>query len=558
MAPIIEQLPNEPLFDHLLHSFTAHPRHVLVHDPKNGVEADCSQLLTDILYMRHQIFQALPASSFDARRRIDPENPYVIVLAPGNYDYIVAALSTLACGGAFAPISSTLAPEEACHLLETTNASCMLVSPQFEAQGSQIARYCAARNKSVAIIPIAVNNAPAAPRPLVRIDPAMTLDPTSPGVLIFTSGTTGPPKGVVRPRRVWYNSPPCFPSNHVVLAFRSPHWVGVAMRLIWQVLAGTRAEVIENDPRVIWESFCTARVSRFSAPPRTYAQLMKYFQEHIDCLPVEQRSRYVKGVRALQRVTVSGGVTWPTVMGFWRELLGRPLRNIYSSTEVTAAIETTEDSDPNLERCIGKPCRGVQVKLSDGDHGEILLKSATMFTHYLGNEAATRAVLDEEGYYKSGDFGHLVGDQYVIDGRSSTDFIPYRGLRVPVHEVEARLIELPYISEAYVVPASFHYMRQVAAVIRPQTSKAAVSLSQIRVDLQDKLQRYKLPTLLRTLHDNEQVPETTTGKPLRRKMEEKYFSLPEEPPLPAGVEFCDTDVGTEETPRRAWDWGGMM
>ncbi|KNG80237.1 hypothetical protein ANOM_011378 [Aspergillus nomiae NRRL 13137] len=508
MAPIIEQLPNEPLFDHLLHSFTAHPRHVLVHDPKNGVEADCSQLLTDILHMRHQIFQALPASSFDAQRRIDPENPYVIVLAPGNYDYIVAALSTLACGGAFAPIckkAQYVSPGRG--LPPSGNDQCIMHArfTPIRGPGSQIARYYAARNKSVAIIPIAVNNAPAAPRPLVRIDPAMMLDPTSPGVLLFTSGTTGPPKGVQ----------PCRAGFPVTTLGRCGYESDMAG------LAGTRVEVIENDPRVIWESFCTARVSHFGAPARTYAQLMKYFEEHIDCLPVEQRSRYVKGVRALQRVIVSGGVTWPTVMGFWRELLGRPLRNMYSSTEVTAAMETTEDSDPNLERCIGKPCRGVQVKLSDGDHGEILLKSATMFTHYLGNEAATRAVFDEEGYYKSGDFGHLVGDHLRLS-------------------------------------ASFHYMRQVAAVIRPETSKAAVSLSQIRVDLQDKLQRYKLPTLLRTLHDNEQVPETTSGKPLRRKMEEKYFSLPEEPPLPAGVEFCDTDVGTEETPRRAWDWGGMM
>ncbi|KAL4782804.1 hypothetical protein BJX76DRAFT_358618 [Aspergillus varians] len=57
-----------------------------------------------------------------------------------------------------------------------------------------------------------------------------------------------------------------------------------------------------------------------------------------------------------------------------------PLRNLYGSTELTSAI------------------------------------------HYLGDEATTQAALDKQGYYKSGDFGHLVGDQYVIDGRSSTDY----------------------------------------------------------------------------------------------------------------------------------------
>ncbi|KAF4219339.1 hypothetical protein CNMCM8980_003070 [Aspergillus fumigatiaffinis] len=561
MAIITEQLPNEPLFHHLLQLFTAHPHHVLIHDPKNGVEADYSQLLTDILHMRQQIYQAIPTSMFDSERRINPERPFIIILAPGNYDYIVAALAILACGGALAPICSKLTPEEVCHLLEITNTPCMLVSSYFESQGAQIERFCATRDKlrqPASIIPITFSNAPAAAKLQIGTNPGMTMDPTSPGALIFTSGTSGPPKGVVRPRSVWYNNPLCFPSNHVVLAYRSPHWVGVALGLVRQALAGTRAEVIEDYPREMWESFRNSRVSGFAAPPRTYAKLMMYFRSHIDILPVEQRSQYVKGVRALETMSVSGGVIWPTVMEFWTELLGRPLKNIYGSTELTLATATTVDTDSSLARCIGKPYQGVQIKLSEGDHGEILLKSSTMFTHYLGDEAATRAAFDEEGYYKTGDFGRLVGDQYVIDGRSSTDFIRYRGLRVPIHEVEARLVELPYIAEAYIVPASFNYMRQIAAIVRLQSPKSTVTLSQIRADLQNKLERYKLPTLLRILQNNEQISETTSGKPLRRKIMEDYVLLPEEGPLPTGLEFCDTAIQAAKSPVKAWDWGGMI
>ncbi|KAE8152784.1 hypothetical protein BDV25DRAFT_170018 [Aspergillus avenaceus] len=526
MAPIIEQLPNEPFFHHLL----------------RGVEANYFNLLTDVLYMRQRIRHAVPASMFDSHGRIDSKRPYMIVLAPGNYDYLVAALAILACGGAFAPIASSLTPEEICHLASITNASCILVSPHYQDLESQIQEYYAGNAKfgePAATIQVTTNNPPMTPSPHIQIDPAMTLDPKSPGLLIFTSGTTGPPKGVVRPRCVWYANLPEVPSDHVVTA-------------------GARIEVIEDTPGAIWESFAKGQVTLFTAPPITFAALMRYFQENLDRLPGEQRNRYIEGARVLRRVVVSGGVTWPKVMEFWNQLLGHPLRNMYSSTEVTAATETTDGSDPALERCIGKPCRGVEVKLSEGDHGEILLKSDTMFTHYLGEEAATRAVFDEEGYYKSGDFGHLVGDQYVIDGRSSTDFIRFHGLRVPIHEVEARLLELPYISEAYVVPTTLNYQRQIAVLVRPTITKSPVRLLQIRSDLQDKIQRYKLPTLMRILRDDEQIPSTISGKPMRKKIEEQYFSLPEDDPLPADVQLCNPCVGMAETSRKAWDWAGMM
>lgn len=131
------------------------------------------------------------------------------------------------------------------------------------------------------------------------------------------------------------------------------------------------------------------------------------------------------------------------------------------------------------------------------------------------------------------------------------------GLRVPIHEVEARLVELPYISEAYVVSASFNYVDQIATLVRLKTPETPTSLSKVRGDLQDTLHKYKLPTLLRILHDSEQIPETTTGKPNRKKIAEEYFSLSMEEPLPAGVEFWDGKVQEIGGPRRAWDWGGM-
>lgn len=141
--------------------------------------------------------------------------------------------------------------------------------------------------------------------------------------------------------------------------------------------------------------------------------------------------------------------------------------------------------------------------------------------------------------------------------RWNTAVIRYHGLRVPIHEVEARLVQLPYVSEAYVVAATYGYKRQVAALIRASSPNAAISLLQIRLDLQDRLQAYKLPTLMRILQDNEQVVETKSGKPRRDTIAKQYFPISDDEPLPAGFEVCDPSLKFAGSTRKAWDWGGM-
>jgi malonyl-CoA/methylmalonyl-CoA synthetase len=102
MAPITYGLPNEPFFHHLLEAFRADPGRILIDDPANGVKANYAQLLTDMLYLCREIRKQLPKQMFDAKGRISQERPYISIIAPGNYDYLVAAYATLALGGAIA------------------------------------------------------------------------------------------------------------------------------------------------------------------------------------------------------------------------------------------------------------------------------------------------------------------------------------------------------------------------------------------------------------------------------------------------------------------------
>ncbi|THC91696.1 hypothetical protein EYZ11_008841 [Aspergillus tanneri] len=79
------------------------------------------------------------------------------------------------------------------------------------------------------------------------------------------------------------------------------------------------------------------------------------------------------------------------------------------------------DTDTGIDRSTGEPEPGVTVKLSEGNHGELLVKCLLIFSHYLGDPAATANMFDIERYYKTGGYVRRVGAEYVIDGRINTN-----------------------------------------------------------------------------------------------------------------------------------------
>ncbi|GFF36871.1 hypothetical protein IFM51744_03272 [Aspergillus udagawae] len=566
------KLPNEPFFEHLVKSWNE-VQHVVIHDPQNGVDADYTQLFTDVLNMRQAIYEALPRSMFDDKRIIVEESPFIFILAPGNYEFIVASFAILALGGALVPLSTSVLPEEAHDLLRRCNSSAILAAPQCLKRATEIQQYVDSQQdrRKVGIVPISIKYSTVS-IPQFEVDKGMTLAPTRPGLVMFTSGTTGPPKGVVHDRTIFYTRPG-LTTDDVILSHRPVHWISGALPLIVGFMKGSRVEITEPDVKVIWERLRKGGVTRLTCGPPIYTKLMKHFQEVLSVLSPEERDEYVRGARGLRVAGVIGQVCAPSMLRFWREVIGKPLTIFYGSTEMASrALQGTADTDAYIDRCIGRPVAGITVKLSEGDHGELLIKGQSMFSHYLNDEAATRAAFDDEGFYRTGDLVHRVGDQYVLDGRASTDFVRHLGgYKVPVLEVEAHLLELPYISEAYILSVpDLQNGARVAALIRlrvPKPSHGAlewteeqpkVDLRTIRSDLVDKLSKYKLPTALRILQDGETVPETRTGKPIRKQAVERYFPVSEDFALPAAVEVWDLTSPEQDRPARAWDWAGLQ
>ncbi|THC99264.1 hypothetical protein EYZ11_001263 [Aspergillus tanneri] len=243
-----------------------------------------------------------------------------------------------------------------------------------------------------------------------------------------------------------------------------------------------------------------------------------------------------------------------------------PIRNAYGLTEMGGGVMITPAGSAFVEGYMGRPFPGITVKLSDGDHGEILAKSPAMFIRYIDDEAATRAAFDDEGFYKTGDHAHRIGDDYYFDGRASCDWIKFHAYKISTLELEQSLMDLPYISEAHVLPVLDREAGgMVAALVRLQAQDMGketheVTLRTIREELAAAgMVSFKLPTLLRVLQDGEQVPVTASGKVIKKVCLQNYFNISGYLPdgySVDGVEYWGNKLDLD-TSSRLFDWGGM-
>lgn len=103
-ASLRSELPDEPIFRQIIEKSQTN-QDVIFHDATCGAYATYPQLLHDIVALRRRLYEWLPKSAFDERGLLkEEESPYFLILAPGNYDFVVSTFAVLAVGGAIVPV----------------------------------------------------------------------------------------------------------------------------------------------------------------------------------------------------------------------------------------------------------------------------------------------------------------------------------------------------------------------------------------------------------------------------------------------------------------------
>ncbi|KAF3482636.1 acyl-activating enzyme 13 [Arthroderma uncinatum] len=519
-------LPNEPFFKRLLTLAQLGDDHIAIHDPYRGVKASFPRFLNDVLATRDAIRHGTSPGLFDQRGMVYEERPYILLLAPFSYRYFVGFFAILALGGAAIPLSPSVSVNEAERFMDKSRASCLVFVPDTERTALEIQRQLAdLRPATLDLVPIPVADGETA-RPArlcdldITIDKDLVITPSRPGLVLGTSGTTGPPKGVVLTRNFLnVPMPEGGPDDTFITLITAANWIGGIWPPTRLLLKGTRVEIFDsqpNTPEPTWERIRQGGVTMLMAHATMWTDMMKYYIEKLSHLPADEREEYVRGARQVWSAMSGAVPIFPSVLLFWREILGRPLMNLYSAAEMGGGgLRTSADAETDIERSVGGPYAQLEVKLSEGDHGEILVRGPSVFSHYLDDPKATAAVFDEDGFYKTGDSD-----------------IKHHSYKVPIPELEMQLHKLPYADEVYAVPVPAPTVGEhIAVLIRlaPTAQGTSLALQKLRDDLLSvsALPVGYRPTMLRILAEGEDIPRSYTGKPLRKQIAKEFFPGPD-------------------------------
>jgi malonyl-CoA/methylmalonyl-CoA synthetase len=140
----------------------------------------------------------------------------------------------------------------------------------------------------------------------------------------------------------------------------------------------------------------------------------------------------------------------------------------------------------------------------------------------------------------------------------------FHGYRISSLRVENCLTDLPYVADAYVVGVPDHEAKELCGAFirlaKGTLPQEQVNLAKIRADLSSTLSTYMLPTLLRIMKDGEEVPRTTSQKPIKKRIVKEFFAADcwsADEPTP-GVESWGNQPDQVEAKTRAWDWCGLQ
>ncbi|KAH9826778.1 AMP-binding enzyme C-terminal domain [Teratosphaeria destructans] len=534
--------PNHSLFNRLIRFAHHRTPKLCIRDANTGKVASHLQLLTDVLALRERLLQSLAPSVRAAMGRRG--EVYIAVLAPGGYEYTVAMLAVLATGAAVVPMTVALPPEEAVYFATKSRAAAVLVSEGALRLGTALEKLVKNQDarSTFSCIPIAPSTFTAQLRPSeLIISSDQPLSDSDPAVVIFTSGTTGPPKGSVMRRGYTFEGALAVADHYRItssdiLLHLLPvhHATGLGIMFFPFLISGALIEFKSGgfSPEWTWERWKQGGLTFFSGVPTIYMRMRRHFETTLAKRPNVQE--YVTGARRL-RVCLCGTSALPKpIADFWTEILGRKILLRYGATEIGAVFKMAVDDPGVPDGSVGTIFAGCDVRLSSGSEadggqeGEILVKSPEMFSKYLLDAEATRKAHTADGYYRTGDIARKEGEYYWILGRASVDIIKSGGYKISALDIEREILALDYVAEVMVVgvPDEEFGERVAAAVVLKDGGDAQepmkwLDMERLRRDLRSRLAGYKLPTVLRIIGG--ELPKSGTGKVVKKILGPQFF-----------------------------------
>ncbi|OQE10074.1 hypothetical protein PENFLA_c095G07633 [Penicillium flavigenum] len=562
MERIQSKVPSEPFLLQLFERWQQSPDAVVIKDAAEGTQATGTTFLHDILIQKDYIYNRLDE---DAKKRLsspdENDNVFIGLLAAAGYHYAVLFFAIYSLGAVAVPLLPRVLPEEAKYFLSVCNASLLASSPTATDHAQSIS--------TVTSTPTYTYTPPTTCQPAFTLSSnTQECNPEKGFVLLYTSGTTGPPKGVLYSRRsaaIGLRTKAeqlGLTPNDLWLHHMPAHWGAGFDFFTTCVYAGTCVEfcnaVYTSD--WFWGRIKKGDVTCMFASPSVLDGLL----ESLGKRSGEEYEAGVEGLRGLKLLASGAMRVSDRAKAVWRELRGdRPLVVLYSATEVAGLISTThwEDGEDVPVDCCGTPPSNLEVKLSE--EGEICIRGPQIMKRYLSSDPnVMNNIYDSEGFYKTGDVGRLENNRVFVLGRASHDVIRFQGWKIYAPEIEDALHKHPEVLHVLVVGVRDPKLDQLVAALLVVKDGVDINSERLKITnlrrwlaLEQGVPRYKLPTMLRCVTRNpDPLPRTGSGKPIKPKIREILFAEAEREN--GNVQAWNLATEEPEIGRRAWDWAG--
>jgi acyl-coenzyme A synthetase/AMP-(fatty) acid ligase len=333
------------------------------------------------------------------------------------------------------------------------------------------------------------------------------LGPDDPAVIIFTSGTTGEPRGVVYPQRYLGGQ-----------RLQAEHWVGARRgELAWCTAAPGWSKSTRNVFIAPWLRGAAALIQDARFDPEERLRVIEREGVNVLCqAPTEYRilakRTELRRIGSLRRMVSAGEPLNPGVIRAFREAMGIGIGDGYGQTE-TGAISgmRPDEDDPARDGSMGRPLPGVEARVLEG---ELQVRPETVpsfFSHYLGQPRF------EGEWWPTGDQVRQDEDGYLwFEGRDD-DIIITAGYRVGPFEVESALVSHPAVAEAAAVSAPDEERGSVvrAVVVLADARPSAELVAELQEHVKRVTAPYKYP---RIVEFAEELPKTPSGKIRRAEL----------------------------------------
>jgi malonyl-CoA/methylmalonyl-CoA synthetase len=342
-------------------------------------------------------------------------------------------------------------------------------------------------------------------------------------MILYTSGTTNLPKGVVTThanikaqiemlQKAWK-----WESKDRTLCVLPLHHVhGIINVVCCSLWAGATCIFFSRfEPEQVVELLEIPSLSVFMAVPTIYYKLITYIEGLSD-----RRAGEIKGNLLKKRLMVSGSAALPvSVMEKWYNISGHWLLERYGMTEIGMAI-----SNPYRGKrkpgFVGLPLPTVDIRLvaEDGkettdEPGEIQVKGPAVFKEYWGKKEATEESFTEDGWFKTGDTAVLLDGYYKILGRTSIDILKSGGYKISAIEIEEVIRQYDLVEDCSVVGIPNEEWGEIvgAAIIL----KNSIDMVAFQKWLAERLPKYKIPRSFRFLRE---LPRNAMGKVTKKDL----------------------------------------